>query len=759
MADDLESLLRAASIPDPDRADAHWAEYRSGGPAAEAAFRTLLAWYGLALYRRVWGFVRSDAADDVFQDVLAKLHRHRAKLATWADAHKWLRTVAVREAVTQFRRDRRRQAREARRALRPDDADPGDGAVTAVACAELRAALVRLPEAHRQVVALLYFEGLSVVEAGRVLGKDRDTVAAWRDAALGRLRRLLPAGGLLAGGSAGVEGALAAGRPVVSTLRLGELGRAAWTRAVPGPTLGKAAAVLLAGLTLGGAGLAGWAAWPAPEAAQVPPQMAAGVRPPATDPSVGWWGGDGNARDASRYGGHAALRNGAGFAPGRVGPAFAVADPIDAVVIPHAPQLDFERTQPFSIEGWARVTSTARPDAVLTLFNKGVASGANASQSYGIAVRPSGVWVVDVWLQGQSHTDRILWRGPVGVDAGDWHHYAMTYDGRSRAAGVRVYVDGWAIAPSHLDDGLTTSIRNAEPATIGAGFGAGGCGGLIDEVGVHARALSAADVQGLFAAGRDGARRALPLRPGVAYELTDAGELVRRDGAGSAVVQVGMAEAAVVGGDLYYRTAAGAVYRVAPGGTREVVTTGASQIAAFRDRLHVRTGSGRLLARAGGGWDAVAEGVAEVATARGGLYYRTAAGSVYWVRPGEPPGVQEAAGVSQVAAHRDRLYLVNAAGVLMLARDGGEGWGGIAEAVAGFVSAGGDLYYRTAAGAVLRPTPGPDEVIVPAGVSQIAAFRDRLYVRTGSGQVLVRDGGGWTTIGRIDDRPEYLSWR
>lgn len=273
MADDLESLLRAAAIPDPDRAEAHWAEYRSAGPGAEAAFRTLLAWYGLALYRRVWGFVRSDAADDVFQDVLAKLHRDRGKLATWADAHGWLRTVAVREAVTLYRRDRRRQAREARRALRPDDADPGDGPVTVVACAELRAALVRLPESHRQVVALLFFEGLSVVEAAKVLGKDRDTVAAWRDAALGRLRKLLPAGGLAAGGSAGVEGALAAGRPVVSSLRLGDLGRAAWTRAVPGPAFGKAAAVLLAGLTLGGVGLAGWAATREPDAAQAPPPV------------------------------------------------------------------------------------------------------------------------------------------------------------------------------------------------------------------------------------------------------------------------------------------------------------------------------------------------------------------------------------------------------------------------------------------------------------------------------------------------------
>lgn len=272
MADDLESLLRVAGVPDPERAEVHWAEYRSGGPGADAAFRTLLAWYGLAVYRRVWGFVRSTAADDVFQDVLAGLHRRRDRLATWADAHRWLRGTAIQTALAAHRREVRRKAREARRAVRPDDADGADGAERAAVQAELRAALAKLPAADRQVVALVYFEGLSASEAGRVLGKDRATVAAWQSRALDRLRRLLPAAGLTAGaGSAGVEGVLAAGRPVVSTLRLGELARSAWTRAVPGPTLGKAAAVLLAGLSLGGVGLAGWAARPAPVAAQVPP--------------------------------------------------------------------------------------------------------------------------------------------------------------------------------------------------------------------------------------------------------------------------------------------------------------------------------------------------------------------------------------------------------------------------------------------------------------------------------------------------------
>ncbi|MBX9580140.1 MAG: hypothetical protein K2X87_07505, partial [Gemmataceae bacterium] len=122
---------------------------------------------------------------------------------------------------------------------------------------------------------LVYFEGLTHEAAGREIGASRDTVARRLEEALTRLRGLLPAGAVAtAAGTAGVEAALASGRPVVSSARLGELAGAAVRRATAaGPGFGTAASVLVAGLTLGGVGLAGWAAEPAPEpeTAQVPP--------------------------------------------------------------------------------------------------------------------------------------------------------------------------------------------------------------------------------------------------------------------------------------------------------------------------------------------------------------------------------------------------------------------------------------------------------------------------------------------------------
>jgi DNA-directed RNA polymerase specialized sigma24 family protein len=99
MWENLEALLQKADVPNTERAEMLWAEYRTGESRAEAAFNVLLAWYGLALYRHIWGFVRSDAADDVFQDLLVKLHQERRKLATFEQALRWLRTVAIRKCI------------------------------------------------------------------------------------------------------------------------------------------------------------------------------------------------------------------------------------------------------------------------------------------------------------------------------------------------------------------------------------------------------------------------------------------------------------------------------------------------------------------------------------------------------------------------------------------------------------------------------------------------------------------------------------
>ncbi|HJZ59337.1 MAG TPA: sigma-70 family RNA polymerase sigma factor, partial [Gemmataceae bacterium] len=260
MRDELERLLRAADVPNQERAQLLWDEYRSVADAssaaqkqaADGAFATLLAWYGGAIYRHIWGFIRSHAAEDVFQDVLRKLHeqRHNPKLARFNDGVlPWLRTVAIRECVSTYRRTTRRRTRETR-AARPETDPESEQRQCQLIVAD---ALEQLKPHHRVAIALHYFEGLDKQDAAAALGINRDTLADRLKDALDRLRQLIPASVLLAmGGALGVPTALSAQPPIPSAARLSELVKTAWGQATCGPAVGKMATVILVGLTLAG---------------------------------------------------------------------------------------------------------------------------------------------------------------------------------------------------------------------------------------------------------------------------------------------------------------------------------------------------------------------------------------------------------------------------------------------------------------------------------------------------------------------------
>jgi RNA polymerase sigma factor (sigma-70 family) len=266
----LEHLLQSVDVPNVERAQLHWDEYRTGAAssdpavkaAADAAFATLLAWYGGSLYRHIWGFIRSDAAEDVFQNVLRKLHEKRlsSRLADFhANVLPWLRTVAIRECVDAHRRTTRRRAREARTA-RPEDQPQFEnlGELQEV----LTVALGRLTREEQQAIALHYFEGHDKQAAAAILGVNRDTLTSRLTSALTRLQKFVPSpAGILVGGTLTAPAALTAKPPALTAARLGELVAAAWDKATEAGWLtGRAAAAAMIGLALCGvAAAAGWA--------------------------------------------------------------------------------------------------------------------------------------------------------------------------------------------------------------------------------------------------------------------------------------------------------------------------------------------------------------------------------------------------------------------------------------------------------------------------------------------------------------------
>lgn len=247
----LARLARTVDAPDPERAEHLWAAYRAGGPDAEAAFGTLMGWYGQLIYRRVRGFVRSDAADDVFQEVVTQLHRHRRRLADFRHALRWARAVAVSLSLRALRTERRRLAREHARGVTPSAVlpEPPDAQLDAV-----REAVARLPPKEREAVALVFFEGQTRQAAAAAVGVHRDTLAKRIDSALARLRSMLPAGVIVAGG---VDATLAVPPPPPD--RLVSLAAAALETAGSATRWGWLApvsvGVLLVGVTAGVAGV------------------------------------------------------------------------------------------------------------------------------------------------------------------------------------------------------------------------------------------------------------------------------------------------------------------------------------------------------------------------------------------------------------------------------------------------------------------------------------------------------------------------
>ena len=79
-----------------------------------------------------------------------------------------------------------------------------------------------------------------------------------------------------------------------------------------------------------------------------------------------------------------------------------------------------------------------------------------------------------------------------------WHQVVLSYDGISKASGLRVYVDGKNAAVTVHRDLLGGSIRTAEPLRIGRRDDGLGFYGMLDELRVYGRAIHAEEAEDLY---------------------------------------------------------------------------------------------------------------------------------------------------------------------------------------------------------------------------------------------------------------------
>lgn len=102
-----------------------------------------------------------------------------------------------------------------------------------------------------------------------------------------------------------------------------------------------------------------------------------------------------------------------------------------------------------------------------------------------------GKLTVDLIGQSPNHALQVMTKD--GVPMGTWFHALVTYDGSSKAEGLRIYVDGHLQPLEIKRDKLSGTIRNTAPLRIGKRPDAPDFNGALDDLRLYARCLTEAE--------------------------------------------------------------------------------------------------------------------------------------------------------------------------------------------------------------------------------------------------------------------------
>ena len=179
----------------------------------------------------------------------------------------------------------------------------------------------------------------------------------------------------------------------------------------------------------------------------------------------------------------AALKGENKIVPGKIGNAveFTGDDPVDL------PFGNFQRHEPFSVALWLK-TPDDKERAVV--FHRSRAWTDAASRGYELLIEDGKLkWSLIHFWPGNA----ISIKAKSALPINEWTHVAVTYDGSSRAAGLRLFVNGAVMEIDVIKDNLTKNITGGGGDNIALGErfrDKGFKGGAIDDFRVWNRELS-----------------------------------------------------------------------------------------------------------------------------------------------------------------------------------------------------------------------------------------------------------------------------
>jgi hypothetical protein len=217
-------------------------------------------------------------------------------------------------------------------------------------------------------------------------------------------------------------------------------------------------------------------------------EVTSGVEPPSG--LVSWWPGDGNVYDI--VGGYDATIGEAAYADGVVDQAFMFGLGNPSLEAPNAHAID--NLQTLTIEAWVKLNSgpSSNIERFVTLYESGSEKavirhdGENSPGQLHFYMR----------IKGELQHVRV----DGALTAGVFHHVAGTYDGQY----MRVYLDGAKVGETSISgrvyNGETTVTLSSNDEPLD---------GILDEVCVYNRALSALEIRAIYDAGAAGKTKSL----------------------------------------------------------------------------------------------------------------------------------------------------------------------------------------------------------------------------------------------------------
>jgi RNA polymerase sigma-70 factor (ECF subfamily) len=162
------------------------------------AMRALFGRHQVRIFRFVTRMVRDhQLAEDVVSEVFLEVWRHAGVFEARSAASTWLLSIARFKALSSLRRRGDVQFDDTAAAAIPDSADDPEVTVGKKERGEiLRDCLTRLSPDHREIVDLVYYQGMAIGEVAAIVGIPENTVKTRMFHARKQLSALLAGAGI-----------------------------------------------------------------------------------------------------------------------------------------------------------------------------------------------------------------------------------------------------------------------------------------------------------------------------------------------------------------------------------------------------------------------------------------------------------------------------------------------------------------------------------------------------------------------------------